>query len=129
MKHLMRSAAEGMHEMVQTQTNEQTGWRTVCAFEDLPVGGVRAVRCDDTVLAVVRAADDQVYALENICPHRGGPLAGGKLVNGELACPWHGFRFDPATGRATMPTLHPPARCIPVRRSGGDVQVFVKTEL
>jgi nitrite reductase/ring-hydroxylating ferredoxin subunit len=115
--------------MVQTATNEQTGWQRACAFEDVPVGSVRAVRCGATVVALVRGANDEVFALGNTCPHRGGPLAGGKLVNGELACPWHGFRFDPATGQATMPTLHPPAQTIPVRRVGVDVHVFLPTAL
>jgi nitrite reductase/ring-hydroxylating ferredoxin subunit len=115
--------------MVQTAANEQTGWQRACAIEDVPLGGVRAVRCGATVVALVRGSNDEVYALENTCPHRGGPLAGGKLVNGELACPWHGFRFDPATGQATMPTLHPAARTIPVRRVDDDVHVLVPTEL
>lgn len=106
-----------------THVEEMTAWRTVCAFDELPVGGVCAVRCGTKVVAVVRDKDDGVFALENTCPHRGGPLAGGKLVNGELACPWHSFRFDPATGCATMPTLHPPAQTIPVRRVGNDVQL------
>ena len=118
-----------MHEVIQTETHEKTGWRTVCALEDLPLGGVHAARCGDIVVALIRGAGEEIFALENTCPHRGGPLAGGQLVNGELACPWHRFRFDPGTGRATMPTLHPPAQTIPVRLVGSDVQVFLPTEL
>ncbi|MBV9325285.1 MAG: Rieske (2Fe-2S) protein [Chloroflexi bacterium] len=111
--------------MVQTDTNTGTEWRTVCALADLPVGRVHAIRCGATIVALVRGADDQVFALENTCPHRGGPLAGGKLVAGEIACPWHGFRFDPRTGAATVPTPHAPATSIPVRIAGEDVQVLV----
>jgi nitrite reductase/ring-hydroxylating ferredoxin subunit len=118
-----------VHEVVQTPTNEQTGWQRACAFEDVPAGGVRAVRCGATVVALIRGANGEVFALENTCPHRGGPLAGGRLVDGELACPWHGFRFDPATGQATMPTLHPPAHTIPVRRVGDDVQILLPPPL
>jgi nitrite reductase/ring-hydroxylating ferredoxin subunit len=115
--------------VIQTATNEQTGWQTACAFDDVPVGGVFAVRLGARVIALVRDAQGQLFALDNTCPHRGGPLAGGKLLNGELACPWHGFRFDPATGCARMPTQHPPARTIPVRRAGNDVHLLLPTEL
>jgi nitrite reductase/ring-hydroxylating ferredoxin subunit len=118
-----------IEELIQTETDERTGWRTVCTFDDLSLGVVRAVRCGNMVVAIVRDVDGRVFALENTCPHRGGPLAGGKLVNGELACPWHGFRFDPATGCATMPKLHPPARTVPVRRVGNDVQLCLPLDV
>lgn len=101
-------------------------WVTVARVYELPPDSVRAVRCDGTVLALVNSRG-QVSALENTCPHRGGPLAGGRLVDGDLACPWHGFRFDPRTGAATMPTPHLPASCIPVRIVGDDVQVYLRS--
>lgn len=97
-------------------------WVTVARLEDLPDGQIKAIRCDGRVVAVVRLGDT-VCALENACPHRGGPLAGGRLVGGEIACPWHGFRFDPRTGAATMPAQHPPASLVPARVQGGKVQL------
>lgn len=38
------------------------------------------------------------YALENLCPHRGGPLSEGEIYKGIVTCPWHGARFDLKTG-------------------------------
>lgn len=43
-----------------------------------------------------------VHALANHCPHRGGPIADGMLVAGLVECPWHGWRFDPATGASPL---------------------------
>ena len=48
--------------------------------------------------------DGQLYALGAVCPHRGGPLGQGSLWQGALECPWHHFRFDPATGRNVYPS-------------------------
>lgn len=42
----------------------------------------------------------RLSAMDNVCPHRGGPLGTGVIDDGKLICPWHGWQFDPATGRA-----------------------------
>jgi nitrite reductase/ring-hydroxylating ferredoxin subunit len=99
-----------------------THWVTVATVAELPADAVTAVRCEGRVVALVNAGGS-ISALENTCPHRGGPLAGGRLVAGELACPWHGFRFDPRTGAATMPTPHPAAGVLPVRIVDGEVLI------
>jgi len=100
-----------------------TRWVGIGRVDDLAPNSVTAARCPAGVVALVRSADGAISALDNTCPHRGGPLAGGRLVAGELACPWHGFRFDPRTGAATMPTPHPAARRLPVRVVEGEIQV------
>ena len=106
--------------MIETTT--ATRWISVGRHQDLALDTVTAVRCEGQVVALVNV-DGTICAVENTCPHRGGPLAGGRLVAGEIACPWHGFRFDPRTGAATMPTPHPSVRVLPVRIVGDDVQV------
>ena len=69
--------------------------------------------------------DGRYYAVHGTCPHRAGPLGEGRVVRDELACPWHGFRFDPRTGAATMPTAHPGVPTFAVRVVGADVQIAV----
>ncbi len=39
------------------------------------------------------------YAIDNLCPHAGGPLGEGPVENGIVTCPWHGWQFDIATGK------------------------------
>jgi nitrite reductase/ring-hydroxylating ferredoxin subunit len=104
------------------ETTTGTRWVSVARLGDVTRDTVTAARCGSQVVALVNV-DGTISALENTCPHRGGPLAGGRLVDGEIACPWHGFRFDPRTGSATMPTPHPAARTLPIRIVGDDVQV------
>ena len=48
----------------------------------------------------------QVFAINHICPHRGGPLAEGRLTGHVVACPWHGWTFDVRTGAPDHPGGH-----------------------
>lgn len=42
--------------------------------------------------------DGEIFALENACPHQGGPLGEGEVENACVTCPWHGWQFDVKTG-------------------------------
>jgi nitrite reductase (NADH) small subunit len=64
-----------------------------------------------------------IRALDNECPHRGGPLAEGMIEDGKLICPWHAWSFDPATG-ATQNSQEKVA-VYPVTIEGEDVLVNV----
>ena len=77
--------------------SEADGTHRVCGVEDLREG--ESVLCDaDGTAVAVFALDGEVYALENVCPHQGGPLGEGKVEDGCVYCPWHGWQFDVATG-------------------------------
>ena len=66
--------------------------------EDLPEEGrVRSVTVDGRSIAMTRCGG-RLGALENRCPHQGGPLGEGSIEQGLLRCPWHGYDYDPATG-------------------------------
>jgi pyruvate oxidase len=77
----------------------QSEWHKVAEVGGLDDGRVRAVTVDRRTLALCRVGD-QFGALDNRCPHQGGPLGEGSIENGWLRCPWHGYDFDPLTGRA-----------------------------
>ena len=66
---------------------------------DVPAEGrVRSVTVDGRTVALARCGAG-LGALENRCPHQGGPLGEGSIENGWLRCPWHGYDYDPLTGR------------------------------
>jgi NAD(P)H-dependent nitrite reductase small subunit len=68
--------------------------------------------------------DGQLYAIDGICPHRGGPLGEGFLQGGRVSCPWHGWTFDVKTGAHAMnPGIKIPS--YPVSVEGDDVYVTV----
>ena len=79
-------------------TAAEAGWTRI-PEADLPAEGrVRTVLVDGRSLAVARC-DGRIGALDNRCPHQGGPLGEGSIENGWLRCPWHGYDYDPLTGR------------------------------
>ncbi|MDP2713038.1 MAG: nitrite reductase small subunit NirD [Solirubrobacteraceae bacterium] len=71
--------------------------RYVCQVDDVPLGEGRAITLDGRRIAVFRAAGGW-FALDAICPHRGGPLADGIVCDSAVICPLHERRFDLATG-------------------------------
>lgn len=83
-------------------------WRRVAGKDDLPEGRVMTVSIDrgDSVKQVCLTHHNGQYAvLDNTCPHQGGPLGEGSIEcneNGDcyLRCPWHGWDFDPITGKS-----------------------------
>ncbi|NLH79776.1 MAG: nitrite reductase small subunit NirD [Phyllobacteriaceae bacterium] len=78
-----------------------TAWYDICAFDDLPKLGARTVRIGAREIAVFRTADDAVFALENKCPHKGGPLSEGIVHGRKVACPLHNWVIDLENGKAT----------------------------
>ena len=69
----------------------------VARASELPVGRARAVTVGDRTVALYHTARG-FFATDNVCPHRGGPLAEGDLIGNEITCPWHLWSFDVATG-------------------------------
>jgi len=47
----------------------------------------------------VANVDGEICAMDNVCPHWGGPLGQGKIEDGKIVCPWHGWQYDPRTGK------------------------------
>ena len=76
----------------------------VCRLEDIPKLGARRYRVDDErAIAIFRTADDRVFALDDRCPHKGGPLSQGIVFGQSVACPLHSWCIDLATGSASAP--------------------------
>ncbi len=77
----------------------------ICAAAELPTEGAKLVTFGGRELAVI-AHDGKYYAVENFCPHKGGPLGLGAVKNGAITCPWHRFRFELESGKSvTNPAL------------------------
>ncbi|MDJ0859784.1 MAG: nitrite reductase small subunit NirD [Dinoroseobacter sp.] len=89
-------------------------WIDIGALEDIPARGARVVKTAMGCVAVFRTGADEVFALENSCPHKGGPLSEGIVHGNKVTCPLHNWVFSLETGEAqgadegTVPTY--PAR-------------------
>ena len=72
----------------------------IAALADIPRQGARVVKTPVGCIAIFRTADDQVFALEDRCPHKGGPLSEGIVHGTSVTCPLHAWVFDLNTGVA-----------------------------
>jgi len=74
-----------------------TDFIDVGSTNDLPRGRAKAVVLGEKKVVLCHTVSG-FYALDNTCPHRGGPLAEGDIIGNEIVCPWHLWGFDVATG-------------------------------
>ena len=81
-----------------------TEWKKICLVTDIPVLGSRRVtRARGMDVAVFRNDQDQVFALLDRCPHKGGPLSQGIVFGTSVACPLHNWTISMDDGRAKAP--------------------------
>jgi nitrite reductase/ring-hydroxylating ferredoxin subunit len=88
----------------------------------VPPGQIRLVTAGDRQYALINVGGT-LHALDNNCPHNGGPLARGTLCGVELTCPWHGWRWDVSSGHNRWPGSDWRALRVPVRIVGSDIQL------
>jgi nitrite reductase (NADH) small subunit len=82
---------------------EKMNWIQIGKLEDIPRQGARVVKAAQGEIAVFRSVDDQVFALDNRCPHKGGPLAQGIVHGHRVTCPLHSWMIDLENGAAVAP--------------------------
>ena len=80
-----------------------TDWTAIGTINDIPRLGARTVETPLGQVAVFRTAEDEVFALINKCPHRGGPLSDGIVSGRKVACPLHNWVIDLNSGEAIAP--------------------------
>jgi len=96
------------------------GWKRVCALEDIPVLGARVVKAAGGDIAVFRDSEDEIFAVHDKCPHRGGPLSQGIVHGRHVTCPLHGWRIQLESGEAMAPDSGC-TRTFQVKVKGGQV--------
>jgi len=96
--------------------------RRVASLDEVPAGQPKLVDLDGTRIVLTRLGD-AVYALGDVCSHRGGPLSDGKLSGSRLACPWHGWMYDVRTGQCLFPGRGASVPSYPVRVDAGAIFV------
>ena len=77
-----------------------SNWIEIGALKDIPRLGSRVVRTASGDIAVFRTENDEVFALDDRCPHKGGPLSQGIVHNKRVTCPLHNFVIELESGQA-----------------------------
>jgi nitrite reductase (NADH) small subunit len=75
-----------------------SSWLEVACLDDIPLRGARRVATARGDIAIFRTGDGRVFALEDRCPHKRGPLSQGIVQGAAVACPLHNWLIDLASG-------------------------------
>ena len=75
-------------------------WVKIGSLEDVPQLGARCIQAGDRTIAVFRTAEDEIFAIEDECPHNKGPLSQGIVHDGCVTCPLHNWVISLKTGEA-----------------------------
>ena len=94
----------------------------VAQLSEIPDPGKQVVECDEQ-LVVLFHVDGEVYCLDDVCTHDGGPLGEGTLDGCAIICPRHGARFDIRTGKPLSMPATQPTRQHEVRVDGDQILV------
>ncbi len=100
-------------------------WVKVAPLEDIPKLGARVVRTKDCDIGVFRTEDDRVFAINNACPHKAGPLSQGIVYGDKVACPLHSWKISLVDGKAEEPDVGETA-CYQVKVDDGVVYLELK---
>ena len=97
-------------------------WLDIGTLEDIPLRGARCVKTPNGRIGVFRTHDDRVFAIEDHCPHRGGPLSQGIVHGAAVTCPLHNWVFSLETGKA-LGADEGSVKTIPVRVEDGRIAI------
>ena len=107
-------------------TRVAMAWVEICGLAEIPVRGSRVVETPRVKIALFRTAGDEVFALDNRCPHKGGPLSEGIVHGRHVTCPLHNWVISLADGEATGADKGC-VRHFPVKLEGGRVFLNVRS--
>jgi NAD(P)H-dependent nitrite reductase small subunit len=95
----------------------------VASTDDIKPGNGMVVEMNDKALALFNI-DGTIYAIDNTCVHRGGPLGEGDVEGGVVSCPWHGWQYNVKTGACVN---NPSAKVdtYQVKVEGTDIKVLL----
>jgi nitrite reductase (NADH) small subunit len=89
---------------IEKEQTPMTDWTPICRVDDIPVLGARRVaRPVGAAVAVFRNTENEVFALLDRCPHKGGPLSQGIVFGRSVACPLHNWTISLSDGCAKAP--------------------------
>ena len=82
---------------------KKTDWVEVAKLDDIPKQGSRTVKTEAGDIAIFRSVNDELFALKDECPHKGGPISQGVVFGCKVACPLHNWKIELSTGKAAPP--------------------------
>ena len=101
-------------------------WIKIGSINDIPRRGARCVASPRGRIAVFRTGDDQIFAMDDRCPHKGGPLSQGIVHGNSVTCPLHNWVISLETGKA-LGADEGAVRTIPIKVDGDELFIAADT--
>lgn len=103
--HLFTGVREVMRDFKRNPLIEESadGWVDVCSVDEIDHNRAKVVQVDGQERIAIFRHNNTLSAVTNVCAHQGGPLGEGKVVDGCITCPWHGYQYKPACGSSPPP--------------------------
>jgi nitrite reductase (NADH) small subunit len=101
-------------------------WVAIGEIADIPLRGARCVKNGETTIAIFRTADNRLFAVEDKCPHKNGPLSQGIVHDGCVTCPLHNWVISLETGKA-QGADEGETRTFPIRLDGQTILLGLGT--
>jgi nitrite reductase [NAD(P)H] small subunit len=102
-------------------------WIAIGSLSDIPRRGARCLEAPDGKIALFRTADDRVFALDDRCPHKGGPLSQGIVHGTSVTCPLHNWVISLESGEA-LGADEGCVRTVPVKVEDGTLFIALKSQ-
>ncbi len=98
--HLITAFKEGKIDAAKAE--EKEGWLKVCDISEIEEDRAKIFTVENERVAIFKY-DGKLSAIHNVCKHQGGPLGEGKIIDGCITCPWHGYQYLPGNGQSPPP--------------------------
>jgi nitrite reductase/ring-hydroxylating ferredoxin subunit len=99
--HLVAGTRELKKDNIKYDLKED-GFRKVCQVADIEENRAKMFCLDSERIAIFKT-EGKLFAVSNVCKHQNGPLGEGKIVDGCITCPWHGYQYLPKNGQSPPP--------------------------
>ena len=116
--HLVAGTREVRKDRIRFDL-KRDGYVYVCKTDEMEESRAKIFCVDAERIAIYRH-EDKLYAVHNVCKHQGGPLGEGKILDGCITCPWHGYQYLPHNGQSPPP-FHEKVSTYDVKVMDGEV--------
>lgn len=100
--HLLAGWRERKADRPTQARSDEGRWLDACAWKAIPEGRARVISLEDERVAIFRS-EGRLAAISNVCQHQNGPLGEGRVHEGCVVCPWHGYEYRLETGASPPP--------------------------
>ncbi len=100
--HLVTGIKENRRLQKDRDLLKKDGFYEVCLISDIPESCAKTIFLEGENIAIFKY-DGRLSAVNNVCKHQMGPLGEGRIVDGCITCPWHGYQYKPEDGKAPPP--------------------------